>query len=167
MYQSLQTDYLRNSADAKSNSGPVQVLTDQLAAIDQRLHDLQQNRGTYDNLTRARQIAEETYKSLSQQFEDARVKGNLNQQGISPASVISQPSIPYRSARPQRLIILAACLFCGLILGIGTALLREALNNRFSNAEQVAVFLDIPVIASFERDQGHVESALLGYGSPS
>jgi len=167
VYQSLQTDFLRNAADAQSNSGPVKVLTDQLAAVDQRLHDLQQNRGSFDNLTRARQIAEDTYKSLSQRYEDARVKSNLNEQGISPASIISQPTIPYRPARPQKLIILAACLFCGMILGVGAALLKEAFNNRFSTAEQVAVFLDIPVIASFERDQRHVESALLGYGSPS
>ena len=166
VYQSLQTDYLRNAADAKSNTGPVKVLTDQIAAVDQRLRDLQQNRGLYDNLMRNRQIAEDTYKSLSQKYEDARIKSSLNEQGISPASIISQPIIPYRPARPQKMIILAACLLCGIIMGIATALLREAMSNRFSTAEQVAVFLDIPVIASFERDQRHVESALLGYGSP-
>jgi uncharacterized protein involved in exopolysaccharide biosynthesis len=161
VYQSLQTDFLRNAADAQSNSGPVKVLTEQLAAIDQRLHDLQQNRGAFDNLTRARQIAEDTYKSLSLRYEDARVKSNLNEQGISPASVISQPTIPYRPARPRKLIILAACLFCGMVFGIGAALWKETFNNRFSTAEQVAVFLDMPVIGSFERDQRHVRSPLL------
>lgn len=167
VFQSLQTDYLRNSADARSNTGPVKILTDQLAGIDQRLHDLQQNRGVFDNLTRARQIAEDTYRSLSQRFEDARVKANLNQQGISPAAVISQPTLPYRPAKPRKLIILAACLFCGLILAVATALVMEAFSSRFSTAEQVAVFLDIPVIATIERDQRHVVSGLLTYGGAS
>ena len=164
VFQNLQTDYLRNAADAKGNAGPVKVLTDQLAAIDQRLQDLRQNRGSFDDLTRKRQIAEETFRSLSQQAEEARVKNNLNQQGISPASVISKPTVPYRAARPRKFIILAACFFCGLILAIGGALLLEAVNTRFSTAEQVAVFLDLPVIASFERNRRHVESNLVGFG---
>lgn len=167
VYQSLQTDYLRNAADAQSNSGPVKVLSDQLAGIDQRLKDLQANRGAYDDLARARQIAEDTYKALSQKYEDARVKTSLNAEGISPASVISKPTLPYRPDKPRKLMILAVCLVCGMIMAGATALLAEAMNNRFSTAEQVAVFLDLPVIASIERDQRHVGSNLLGYGSSS
>ena len=164
VYQTLQTDYLRTSADAKSNTEPVRVLTGQLQAIDQRLKDLQQNRGTFNDLVREQEIAENTYKSISTQYEDARVKDSLNKQRISPAAVLSQPTFPYKTARPRTLITLAVCLFGGAILAVGTALLLEKRDDRFTTAEQVVYLLDLPVLASFERRQGPVIRGLLTYG---
>jgi uncharacterized protein involved in exopolysaccharide biosynthesis len=164
VYQTLQTDLLRTSADARSFAEPVRVLTGQLAAIDKRLGDLQQNRGTYNDLVREHQIAEDTYRSLSTKYEDARVKDNLNQQRISPATVISQPTLPYKTARPRKLITVLACLFAGMILGIGGALVREALDDRFTTAEQVAFILDLPVLASFERRPRRTAQLLLAHG---
>jgi uncharacterized protein involved in exopolysaccharide biosynthesis len=164
VYQTLQTDLLRTSADAQSFADPVRVLTGQLATIDRRLTDLQQNRGSFNDLQREHQIAEETYRSLSIKYQDARVKDNLNQQRISPATVISQPTLPYKTARPRKLITLLACLFAGMILGIAGALMREALDDRFTTAEQVAFILDLPVLASFERRPRRTAQLLLAHG---
>ncbi len=164
VYQTLQTDLLRTAADARSNAEPVRVLTGQLAAIDRRLGDLQQNRGTFNDLTREHQIAEDTYRSLSTKYEDARVKESLNQQRISPATVISKPTLPYRTARPRKLITVLACLFAGMILAVGGALVREALDDRFTTAEQVAFILDLPVLASFERRPRRTAQILLAHG---
>jgi succinoglycan biosynthesis transport protein ExoP len=164
VYQTLQTDLLRTSADAQSFAEPVRVLTGQLAAIDSRLTDLQQNRGVYNDLMREHQIAENTYRSLSTKYEDARVKDSLNQQRISPATVISQPTLPYRTARPRKLVTILACFFAGMILAIGGALVREALDDRFTTAEQVAFILDLPVLASFERRPRRTAQLLLAHG---
>jgi uncharacterized protein involved in exopolysaccharide biosynthesis len=166
VYQTLQTDLLRTSADAKSNTEPVRVLTEQLAGIDQRLADLRQNRGKFADLQREQQIAEDTYKTLSTQYEDARVKDSLNKRRISPATLISQPTYPYKSARPRKLITILACLFGGAILAVGTALFLEAKDDRFTTAEQVALMLDVPVLASFERYQQPAVAGLLTYGGP-
>src|SRR6185312_12287691 len=151
VHQTLQTDLLRTSADAKAQGEPVRVLQTQLDQINQRLNDLQANRGQFDNLTRERQIAEDTYKSLSTQFEDARVKDNLNQKAISPATVISAPTLPYKPAWPRPLLTIAVCFVAGIILAIAAILALEALDDRFSTAEQVAFILDLPVLGSFER----------------
>jgi len=164
VYQSLQTDFLRTSADANSNAEPVRVLTEQLTTLDHRLADLQKNRGTYNNLQREHQIAEETYHTLSLQLADARVKGNLNDQHISPAMMISAPTQPYKTARPRKLITLLACLFGGAILAAGAALLREAQDDRFSSAEQVAYLLDLPVLASFEKRPSRIPLELIAFG---
>lgn len=164
VYQTIQTDYLRASADAASQSEPVRVLSAQLKSIDQRLGELQDNRGTFNDLVRELQIAEDTYRSLSTQYEDARVKDNLNQQRISPASVISQPTLPYKPARPRKLVTLLACLFAGLILAIAWALALEALDDRFTTAEQIVFILDLPVLASFGRRHRSVARALIAYG---
>ena len=161
VYQTLQTDYLRTQADADSNAEPVKILTGQLQEIDQRLKDLQQNRGEYNNLVREQQIAEETYHTLSTQYEDARVKDNLNQQNISPASIISQPTLPFKSARPRKAITLAASLFAATILAVAIALFLEARNDRFVTAEQVALIMDLPVLASFDRRERPLVRGLL------
>jgi uncharacterized protein involved in exopolysaccharide biosynthesis len=164
VYQTLQTDYLRTNAEAESNAQPVRILTDEIASIDQRLSDLQKNRGTFNDLVREQQIAEETYRTLSLQYADARVKGNLNDQRISPAVVISAPTLPYKTARPRNLVTLLACLFGGTLLAAAAALLREATDDRFTTAEQVTFFLDIPVLASLEQKQHRIPPEILALG---
>jgi uncharacterized protein involved in exopolysaccharide biosynthesis len=166
VYQTLQTDYLRTSADAQSNAEPVRILTEQLNTIDHRLSDLRKNRGSYNDLVREQQIAEQTYRSLSTQYEDARVKDSLNRQRISPATLISQPTYPYKTSRPRKLITMIACIFGGAIFAVGTALLLEGRNDRFTTAEQVAYLLDVPVLASFDRYQQPTTRGLLTYGGP-
>jgi uncharacterized protein involved in exopolysaccharide biosynthesis len=100
VHQTLQTDYLRTSADAESNGEPVRILSDQLHGIDQRLQDLQANRGTFNDLTREQQIAEDTYRSLSTQFTDARIKDNLT--GSASRRRRSSASRPCLTAPPDR-----------------------------------------------------------------
>lgn len=164
VYQTLQTDYLRASADAESNAQPVRVLTQQIAGIDQRLADLRRNRGLFDDLVREYRIAEETYRSLSMQHADARVKGSLNDQRISPATVLSEPTLPYRPVRPRGLITLLACLMGGTILATIAAMIREAIDDRFTTAEQVVSLLDLPVLASLERQPHRPPLQLLPLG---
>lgn len=153
VYQTVQTDFVRASADAQGYAEPVRVLGAQLTAIDQRLADLQGNRSTYDDLVRELEIAESTYKTLSTQFEDARVKESLNERLISPATIISQPTFPYRPARPRKLVTALACSFAAILLATGVALVLEALDDRFATAAQVAYALDLPVLAVFDRTE--------------
>ena len=164
VYQTVETDYLRAAADAKSNAEPVQVLEGQMAALDKRLADLRSNRSTFDGLTREYQMAEDAYKTLAVQHTDALVKGNLNDERISPATVLSEPTHPYRPVRPRTLITLVVCLFGGFILATIAVLMREARDDRFTTAEQVVFLLDLPVLASFERQPHRPPLQLLAYG---
>lgn len=164
VYQTLQTDYLRASADAEANAQPVAILGGQIAALDQRLAELRSNRGKFDDLVREYQIKEEAYRSLSMQHANARVKGNLNDERISPAAVISEPTQPYRTVRPRTLITLLACMVGGAILATIAVLMREARDDRFTTAEQVVYLLDLPVLASFERQPHRPPLQLLALG---
>lgn len=166
VHQTLQTDYLRTSAEAQSAEKPVQVLSAQLAAIDERLKVLQTNHGQYSDLLRKNQIADETYHTLSIQFADAQLKDQLNRDRISPAVVISEPTHPYKAVRPRKLVSLLASLIGGVILAYGAVLLREATDDRFATAEQVAALLDIPVLASFPHQPHHIPLEYLGFGDP-
>ncbi|WP_445682837.1 GumC family protein [Radicibacter daui] len=164
VYQTVETDYLRAAADAKSSAEPVQVLEGQMATLDKRLAELRSNRSTFNGLTREYQMAEDAYKTLSVQHTDALVKGNLNNERISPATVLSEPTHPYRPVRPRTLITLAVCLMGGFILATIAVLMREARDDRFTTAEQVVYLLDLPVLASFERQPHRPPLQLLAYG---
>lgn len=148
VYQAVQTDYLRTVADAESSAEPVRVLTGQLSAVDERLSALEKARGTFLDLSREERLADETYRSLLTRYEDARIKDNINQQRISAATVISQPSLPYRPSRPRKTLTLLACMFAGGILAIGAAFMIQAWRNDFMTPEQVTAFLGLPVLAS-------------------
>jgi len=164
VYQTMQTDFLRTTADAKSNAEPVRVLTSQKADIDKRLSDLRENRATFANLSREQSLAEQVYRTLSTQYEEARVKDSLNQKNISSVAVISQPSLPYKTARPRRLVTLLVTLFAGSILAMGVALILEARDNRFTTSEQLSYFLDVPVLASFEHRRRGLPGLLPAHG---
>jgi uncharacterized protein involved in exopolysaccharide biosynthesis len=164
VYQTMQTDYLRTVADAKANAEPVRILTEQKADIDKRLSDLRENRAKFSDLSREQSLAEEVYRSLSTQYEDARVKDSLNQKNISSVAVISQPSLPYKTSRPRRLVTLLVTLFAGSILAMGVALILEAKDNRFTTSEQLSYFLDLPVLASFEHRRRGLPGLLPAHG---
>jgi capsular polysaccharide biosynthesis protein len=57
-----------------------------------------------------------------------------------------------------------ACLIGGAILATIAVLLREARDDRFTTAEQVVFLLDLPVLASFERQPHRPPLQLLAYG---
>lgn len=148
VYQSLQTDHLRARADAVSSAAAVSVWKDTLTIIANRLTELQDARGTYDELVRAVSIEEAAYRSLSGRVQDAQVKDSLNGQHISPAMVISAPTLPYRPSKPRVLLTLFASVIGGMILAIGSVFLMEALDDRFTTGEQVARRLGLPLLGT-------------------
>src|SRR5271166_1340914 len=91
--QSIRTDYLRAAAEATSAREPEQVLTQQLAQINARMDDLETQRNQYDDLTRAVQIQNDTYRTMAIRYETARVEANRNAQKISAAVVIAAPVV--------------------------------------------------------------------------
>ena len=72
---------------------PKQVLEQQLAQINARLGDLETQRNQYDDLMRAVQIQNDTYRTLAIRYETARVEANRNAQKISAAVVIAAPTV--------------------------------------------------------------------------
>ncbi len=151
VYLSLQTDYLRAQADARAAAEPITVISANIAALNQRLKALEADRRELDDRTRAVDLADQTYRALVSHLEDARVTDARNRANISHTAVISQPTRPTRPAKPRKLLILAACLMAGMLLGIGGAVFVEVMDDRFSTGSQLSVALQVPVFGQFER----------------
>lgn len=150
--QNIDTDYIRASAEANSAREPERVLTAQLADINQHLAGLEAQRNKYDDMVRAVQIQNDTYRTLAIRYETARVEANRNAEKISAAAVIAAPAVPNRPARPRRKLVAVATVLAALILATGSVLTIEALDDRLTMPRDVVRALRLPVLATFTHD---------------
>lgn len=150
--QNIDTDYLRAAADAGSARQPEQVLAAQLADINQHLAALESRRNQNDDMMRAVQIQNDTYRTLAIRYETSRVEANRNAQKISAAAVIAAPTVPNRPARPRRKLVAFATLLAALILATGVVLTIEAIDDRLTGPRDVVRLLRLPVLATFDSD---------------
>ena len=66
--------------------------------------------------------------------------------------VITAPTLPATPARPRRKLVAAATLLVALLAGAASVLLIEAIDDRIRTPGDVAHFLQLPVLATFEGD---------------
>jgi len=151
VYQTLQTQYLQTAAEASSRVEPVAIYTSELAAIDARLAVLQQARGPFTEAQRQLAVADDTFRSLYHQYEDAQMKSALNSQRISNAAVLNAPTHPYKAARPRKLISLVVSIAAAVLLALAGMLLAEAVDDRLVEPGQLATVLGVPVLATLKQ----------------
>jgi uncharacterized protein involved in exopolysaccharide biosynthesis len=152
VHQNISTDYLRASADANSAQEPARVLGAQLADIDRRLSEFEAQRNQYQDMVRAVEIQNDTYRTLALRFENATIEANRNAQKISAAAVIAAPVVPTRPARPRRKLVALATVLAALIAATGVVLVVEAIDDRLNTPRDVVRTLRLPVLATFASD---------------
>jgi polysaccharide biosynthesis transport protein len=152
VYENIKTDLLRASAEAQSARQPAQLLSTQLAQINQSLADLEKQRNQYDDLQRAVSIQDAAYRSMAIRFEEARVEASRNAQKISAAAVIAAPVVPEVPARPRRKLVAFATVLVALLLAGGAVLGAEAFDDRLRSPRDITQVLRVPVLATFSKD---------------
>jgi uncharacterized protein involved in exopolysaccharide biosynthesis len=149
VFQNIQTDLLRASAETQASLDSVAVLQTQVMAIDNLVHATEAERTKLNDLQRAVDIDDVAYRALALHLEDARVEENRVRDRLSHGAVINAPSLPYKAARPRYIITAIASLFAGLFTGLAAAIGFEMLDDRFTTVRQLEHHLGLPVLASF------------------
>ena len=149
VYQNIQTDLLRATADNQAYSDSVAVLQGQVAAMDSTLQDLEASHTRLDQLSLAVQIDDDAYRALALHLEDARVVANRVRDRISHGAVIAEASLPYKPSRPRYLITAIGTVLAGILAAFGTIIFFELIDDRFTDVDQVEQQLGIPVLAVF------------------
>lgn len=72
---------------------------------------------------------------------------------IADARMVARAIPPLERSKPKPLIILAAALAAGLMLGVGLAILRDALDGRLRTAEQLAAVTGAPRVWVVEENR--------------
>ena len=151
LYQSIEADSTRATADGEAAKAQMVVLTSQLDEIAQQIKGLQDRTARFQELTHQLQADEETLKAYDAREEEAKLAASLNDQGISRISVIEQPSKPLVPSHPKSALILFLSVLAGLVGGLLAMLVSEALDTTLALPEQVGEALGLPVLASFPR----------------
>lgn len=96
-------------------------------------------------LQRQLQVARITYEQLLKQLQEVEVVENQN---VGNARVISEGLVPEKPVSPVIPLNLALGGFLGILLGAGTALMLEAMDNSLKTIEEVKRLLGYPLLGT-------------------
>ncbi len=96
-------------------------------------------------------IAKATYEGLLKSLQQFRISENQNVGNVLPIEAAVTPEKPIS---PKILLNLAIGTVMGLLLGIGTALLLEALDNSVKTVKEVQNIFDITVLGTIPQLKG-------------
>lgn len=123
--------------DTKRRQGTIPKLEQQLVALE-----------------RERIVAQSTYEGLLKALQQIRITENQN---IGNVRVVSSALLPKKPVSPRKAFNLAVGLFLGGLLGLGTALLLEALDTSIKTVEEAkqlfkyTVLGNIPLLKDVEK----------------
>ncbi|WPB57917.1 chain length determinant protein EpsF [Xylophilus sp. GOD-11R] len=89
--------------------------------------------------------AQREFEAVSQRAAQSRLESLSNQTNIATLSIATPP---LASSSPRVLLNMLASVFVGTLLGIAVALAVELMNRRVRSTEDLAYFLELPVLAS-------------------
>ncbi|MBS9393196.1 MAG: polysaccharide biosynthesis tyrosine autokinase [Dolichospermum sp. LBC05a] len=96
-------------------------------------------------LQRQLSVAQITYQELLKQFQVVQI---LENQNVGNARIISPALIPESPVSPKIPLNLALGGFLGILLGAGTALLLESMNQSLKNIEEANRLLGFPLLGT-------------------
>ncbi len=94
----------------------------ELAQIDQQMHDLPETGLELARLTREVKALEQVFAILTAQYEDARV---TEARDVVTVEVLDPATPPEKKSRPKRLILIGFAFLASLAVGVGSAIFRE------------------------------------------
>jgi capsular exopolysaccharide synthesis family protein len=104
---------------------------------------------------RSAQLARAIARALDYQFSryvDAIEIPQAGQQPVVRVTVTNPPPLPSSPSSPRKAIDVAIGVLLGLIVGVGGALLRDALDSRIRDEKEVATVAAAPVLGSIVED---------------
>jgi len=144
---------LRKNIDAETEvlNAAVAALYNKLVELDARIVEMNQFKADYDVLQRKVQLTEEKYKTAQTRLQAAEVNNDLNERKITQISVLEQPAVPEKAAKPKKVLTMLLAIIMAGMFGLGACLISELIDTRFSYPEQLSAHLKEPLLATFSR----------------
>lgn len=137
----------------------------------ERVIELNNHRNELNVLKGDVDAAQREFEIVSQRAAQTRLESVTNQTNLA---ILSSATEPTAASSPRILLNMLASVFCGTLLGIGIALFVELKNRRVRSSEDLADYLNLPVLASISssnkmrshhRLAGKNSRPALGFGS--
>ena len=125
-------------------------LNNELADLTQQVRDLPATQQELLGLIRDVEVSTNLYTSLLMTSQELRV---VKAGTVGNVRVIDYAITPTSPIRPNRQIILAVALLLGLAVGIGLAVLRNALKSGVDDPDLIEKKVNIPVYATISHSK--------------
>lgn len=120
----------------------------ELKKFNTKMHNLQDSSLDYNTLKREVETNGKLFNQLLQRLEEVNVASAASTSSIS----IVEPAVaPFKRYRPKPKINIGLGLLSGLLIGLGLAFLREALDQRINSSEDLQRISGLPVLGMIPR----------------
>jgi len=143
--QTLSEDLVKSDAEWLALANRLAVLQQEYLLSQGRLRILPKLEQKQRQLERRLQVAQFTYQELLKRFQEVLVVEN---QTIGNARVLTEALVPDKRISPQIQMNLLVGGFVGILLGMGTALMLEALDKSLKTVEEAKQVLGYPLLGS-------------------
>lgn len=143
----VEADLIRFQGEQRAAEASREVLTKQLASINEQLAALSAQQPKLDEMMRERQLMDSTYQNYVKKLEDSKVMANLARNADTNVSVV-QKALPPIEKKNLQMIILAIGLVLSGCFALAVAFLSELLRGTYVSPEKVQRSLGLPVLAS-------------------
>jgi len=143
--QALTQDLVKSEVERLALTNQIGELRKVFMVNKSRLDSLPRLEQQQLQLQRQLMVAQTTYQELLRQFQLVQVAENQN---IGNARIISEALVPEIAVSPKKPLNLALGGFLGLLLGAGTALLLESMNQTLKNIEEANRLLGFPLLGT-------------------
>jgi len=148
VYQAVQTDLLRTDAEVSAGQAQVASVERDLAEINGRLLEINTLEGRLHQLETGVQVARDNLRTQLQRAEESRISADLNRSQITALSIVQQPTLGYKIARPRWKLMTALALLFGVFGGLAFGFLRESMDESFALPEHIEDVIGVPVLAT-------------------
>jgi polysaccharide biosynthesis transport protein len=149
--QGLTESYVKTEVERLGLLNQVNNLQQTQQQLRQRMTVLPRLEQMQSGLQRKLGIAKITYEGLLKSLQQFKITENQNVGNVLPIEAAVPPEKPIS---PKKLLNLAIGSVMGLLLGIGTALLLEALDNSVKTVKEVQAIFDITVLGTIPQLDG-------------
>jgi polysaccharide biosynthesis transport protein len=149
--QGLTESYVKTEVERLGLLNQVSMLQKTQDLYRQRMTVLPRLEQMQSELQRKLGIAKLTYEGLLKSLQQFRISENQN---VGNVLRIEDAITPEKPISPKKLLNLAIGSVMGLLLGIGTALLLEALDNSVKTVKEVQAIFDLTVLGTIPQLEG-------------
>jgi capsular exopolysaccharide synthesis family protein len=146
--QDLTSKLLANETERSAIEKKLATVKDQRTQLQIRLAKLPILQQPLIALTREREEATASLKSLQSKLEEARI---TEAQKVSNLRLIEAAKPPTIASSPKRSAVLALATVFGTVLGAGVMLLLEVMDNTLKDASEAEELLSLPLLGVLPR----------------
>ena len=146
--QDLTSKLLANETERSAIEKKLKTVKDQRTQLQIRLAKLPILQQPLIALTREREEATASLKSLQSKLEEARI---TEAQKVSNLRLIEAAKPPTIASSPKRSAVLALATVFGTVLGAGVMLLLEVMDNTLKDASEAEELLSLPLLGVLPR----------------